>query len=250
MKSMPPPAQSFPAKKTATTDLPPVALPLDKILGPQSNLGLHVGAVGDMLMKKAEGVVMQKKITDYLVLVNGENPLPEGYEDTVERIWVENSFGDQYQVEKKTYEAFLGLQKDLLENDGIAVELISAYRTVEAQTNTYNHHMEKFGPEHTNKYVARPGHSEHHTGIAIDVGVVVDGALCRYAAKLLELGDLYRTIQAKLPQYGFILRYPRGKEPITKIGYECWHFRYLDSPALAKEITGKGWCFEEYWANK
>lgn len=187
--------------------------------------------------------------TDYMVLINGDNRLPENYENTIELVQVQNSFGEQHKVEKKTYEAFLRFQKDLLENDGIAIELISAYRTIQFQTDTYNRHMEQYGPEFTNKYVARPYHSEHHTGIAVDVGLVVDGNLLRYSA-LRDVDDIFQIIQSKLPQYGFILRYPKGKEPITKIGYECWHFRYLDCPEIAKEITEQGWCFEEYWANK
>ena len=110
--------------------------------------------------------------------------------------------------------------------------------------------METCGEEYTNKYVAKPGHSEHHTGIAIDVGIVVDGKLRRRIAELLEVDDIFQTVQAALPEYGFILRYPKDKEPITGIAYECWHYRYIDDPALAREITDKGWCFEEYWVNK
>ena len=187
--------------------------------------------------------------TDYMVLINGENPIPENYESTVELVRIENAFGEQFEVEKKTLEAFLQLQKDLQENDGIAIELVSVYRTLQFQTDNYDRHMRECGPEFTNKYVARPGHSEHHAGLAIDVGLVVNGELLRYS-KLGPFDDVFRVIQAKLPQYGFILRYPRGKEPITKIAYECWHFRYLDSPEIAKEITDKGWCFEEYFENK
>jgi LAS superfamily LD-carboxypeptidase LdcB len=192
---------------------------------------------------------MQQK-PDYLVLVNSANRLPADYEETVERITVQNNFGDRYQVEKKTYEAFLHLQKDLWENDGIQTELISAYRTVETQEKNFQSHLERFGEEYTYKYVAKPGHSEHHTGIAIDVGIVTDGKLRRRIQELLEVDELFHIVQAKLPKHGFILRYPRDKEAVTGIGYECWHFRYLDDPALAQEITDKGWCFEEYWANK
>lgn len=188
--------------------------------------------------------------TDYMVLINGAHRLPEGYEDTVERITVRNCAGNQYEVEKKTYEAFLRLQKDLLENDGIQTDLISAYRTVESQTASYNFYMETKGPEYTTKYVAKPGHSEHHTGLAIDVGIVVDGKLLFRVEELLAVDHLFQTVQAKLPQYGFILRYPKGKESITGIGYECWHFRYLDSPEIAKAITDQGLCFEEYRQTK
>lgn len=190
---------------------------------------------------------IQEKKPDYLLLVNEDHRLPDDFEETVEIIPIENAFGDHYQIEKKTYEAFLRLQADLLKNDGIQTDLISIYRTVKQQEETFARYLKNFGLEYANKYVAKPGHSEHHTGMAIDVGIVVDGKLTRTIEELLSVDDLFQTVQAKLPQYGFILRYPKGKEPITKIGYESWHFRYIDSPEIAKEITDKGICFEEYW---
>ena len=193
---------------------------------------------------------MNEKKPDYLVLANEDNRLPYNFEDTVERISVVNSVGDEYEIEKKTYEAFLRLQEDILKNDGIQAELISVYRTVKQQEESWNRYLNLFGLEYTKKYVAIPGHSEHHTGLAIDVGIIVNGKLHRTVAELLSVDHLFQTIHAKLPQYGFILRYPKGKESITKIGYEPWHYRYIDSPELAKEITERGICFEEYWQEK
>ncbi len=190
---------------------------------------------------------VKEKSPDYLVLVNGDNRLPECFENTVNIIPVENSVGDKYQIEEKTYEAFLRLRDDLLKNDGIQTELISVYRTIPQQEATFERYLQKFGLEYANTYVAKPGHSEHHTGLAIDVGIMVDGTLTRTVEELLGVNDLFKIVQAKLPQYGFILRYPAGKESVTKIGYESWHFRYIDSPEIAKSITEQGICFEEYW---
>ena len=190
------------------------------------------------------------KKPDYMILVNGENRLPEGFEDSVELIRVENSVGDSYQIEKKTYEAFLRLQEDLLENDGIRTDLISVYRSVKQQEETFERYRTKFGLEYAKTYAAMPGHSEHHTGMAIDVGIFVGDKLYRTVEDMLSVDDLFLVVQKKLPKYGFILRYPKDKTDITKIGYECWHFRYIDSPSLAQEITEKGLCFEEYWATK
>ncbi|MBQ2696153.1 MAG: M15 family metallopeptidase [Clostridia bacterium] len=189
----------------------------------------------------------ESKKPDYLVLVNEDNRLPENFEDTIEIITVENAVGNTYQIEKKTYEAFMRLREELLENDGIQAELISVYRTIPDQEATFNRYVEKFGMDYARTYAALPGHSEHHTGLAIDVGVMIDGKLIRTIEGMLELDHLFKIMQSKLPKYGFILRYPKGKEAVTKIGYECWHFRYIDSPALAKEITDQGICFEEYW---
>ena len=192
---------------------------------------------------------MEKK-PDYMVLVNGENRLPENFEDTIELVMAKNMEGVCYPIEKKTYEAFLRLRQDMLENEGMQIELVSVYRTVATQEKIWESGKRKDGLEYTKKYVAIPGHSEHHTGFAIDVSIVVDGKLVHGMPNLLKIDPLYGPVQAKLPKYGFILRYPKDKEAITKIGYEPWHFRYIDSPEIAREITDRGICFEEYWEER
>ena len=193
---------------------------------------------------------MNERNTDYLVLVNEDNRLPDGFENTVELIPTENIAGNRFLVEKKTYEAFLRLQEDILKNDSIQTVLLNSYRTVKQQEEIFERNLKERGLEHTRKYVAIPGCSEHHTGFAIDVGILLEGKLYRKREDLLSVSHLLEIVQKKLPQYGFILRYPKGKEAITKINYEPWHFRYIDSPDLAKEITDQGICFEEYWSSK
>ena len=185
--------------------------------------------------------------TDYLVLVNGDHALPVDYQETVELLTAENCEGKCYGVEKKTYEAFLRLREDLLRNHGIQAELISGHRTIEAQINSFNNYLNKFGLEYANKYVAKPGHSEHHTGLAIDVGILREGRVYFTIEDLLSVDDLFQIIHKKLPDYGFILRYPADKKPVTGIGYEPWHFRYIDSPEIARQMADEGICFEEYW---
>ena len=189
---------------------------------------------------------MIEKKPDYLVLVNEDNRLPDGFEDTVELISVENVAGNRFMVEKKTYDAFLRLQEDVLKNDSIQTVLLGSYRTVKQQEETFAWNLKEYGWEHTCKYVAKPGCSEHHTGFAIDVGILLEGKLCRARKDLLSVDHLFKIVQKKLPQYGFILRYPKGKESVTKIAYEPWHYRYIDSPEIAREITDQGICFEEY----
>ena len=80
-------------------------------------------------------------------------------------------------------------------------------------------------------YVAVPGYSEHHTGLALDL--------------YLESMDVWAKIHAKLPEFGFILRYPEGKEDITGYAYEPWHVRYVGMDT-AEEITSRGITLEEY----
>ena len=187
---------------------------------------------------------------DYMILINSENKIPEGFLDTVELVEVENPEGSRFRVEKKTYEAFLKLQADIRENDGLEIALLNSYRTLEAQQKAFDNYFYKFGLAYAEKYAARPGCSEHHTGFAIDVSFLQDGKLTHSAQELLKLDDLFQVVHKKLAKYGFLLRYPRGKEEITKINYEPWHYRYIDDPVIAKEIAERGICFEEYWQER
>ena len=190
------------------------------------------------------------KETNYQILINSENKIPEGFLDTVELVEVENPEGSRFRVEKKTYEAFLKLQADIRENDGLEIALLNSYRTLEAQQKAFDNYFYKFGLAYAEKYAARPGCSEHHTGFAIDVSFWQDGKLTHSAQELLKLDDLFRVVHKKLAKYGFLLRYPKGKEEITKINYEPWHYRYIDDPVIAKEIADRGICFEEYWQTR
>ena len=187
---------------------------------------------------------------NYQILINSENKIPEGFLDTVELVEVENPEGSRFRVEKKTYEAFLKLQADIRENHGLEIALLNSYRTLEAQQKAFDNYFYKFGLAYAEKYAARPGCSEHHTGFAIDVSFLRGGKLTHGAQELLELDDLFRVVHKKLAKYGFLLRYPRGKEEITKINYEPWHYRYIDSPEIAQEIWERGICFEEYWQER
>ena len=187
---------------------------------------------------------------DYMVLVNPEHRLPEGFADTAEIIDAENCVGEKCKIERKTYEAFLRLREDMMENDGLQIELLSVYRTLEKQEEIFERYTRMYGPEYAKTYVSVPGHSEHHTGLAIDVGFYLDGVVDHANATLFSLVEQYAAVHKKLHKYGFILRYPKGKEAITKIGYEPWHFRYIDDPVIAQKIADQGICFEEYWENK
>ena len=186
-------------------------------------------------------------MADYMILVNPAHKLPEGFEKTVEIIPVQNCVGEKYEIEKKTYEAFLRLREDLIENDGIQPELLSVYRTVEKQEEIFTRYTREHGLEYAKTYAAVPGHSEHHTGFAIDVGFYLDGKVDHANATLFSLVEQYAAVHKKLGKHGFILRYPKGKEAITQIGYEPWHFRYIDDPTLAQKLADEGICFEEYW---
>ena len=189
---------------------------------------------------------------DYMILVNKGHPLPEGWEESLQTVKTVNSLGDEVEVEKKTYEAYLLLKKSLEEKEGICLELDSALRSVAVQQEIMQRFTEKYGAEYARRTVAPPGCSEHHTGLALDLYYRLknaDGTFWDVSEneELEEHPDIWAVIHGRLADYGFILRYPEGKEHITGYQYEPWHIRYLDSPAAAAEIMSTpGMTFEEW----
>ncbi len=182
---------------------------------------------------------------DYLVLVNKENALPDGWEDAVETVFLTNSLGDEVEVEKEAFAAYLKLKADLA-GKGITVDLDSARRSVREQREIWDDFAVTYGEEYTKRYVAVPGYSEHHTGLALDLYLIVDGKDVYLNEEMVEYPRIWETIHEALAGYGFILRYLEGKEAITGYGYEPWHIRYVGSADVAEEIAGKGITLEEY----
>ncbi len=124
----------------------------------------------------------------------------------------------------------------------VKLNLVSTYRTVADQQSIWDKNVQESGEEYARNYVASPGHSEHHTGMAIDFSFFrpADGASIPVAE--YEHGI---WLTEHCAEYGFILRYPDHKVDITRISYEPWHFRYVGAPHAAV-ITKADLCFEEY----
>lgn len=119
--------------------------------------------------------------------------------------------------------------------------VISGYRTKEYQAGLLQQRIKEEGAEKAAKWVAQPGHSEHHTGYALDVGLYTrSGKGESYTGQ-----GKYSWINENCWKYGFIVRYPSDKTDLTGILYEPWHFRYLGIPHAAV-IREKGFCMEEY----
>ena len=191
----------------------------------------------------------EKDTIDYLVLVNKENKLPDDWEEKVELSDAEDFEGGTIQVEKKALEQFNKL-KEALHEEGVDIVLDSCYRSVKRQQEIWDQFTEEYGEEYTKKYVAVPGYSEHHTGLAIDVALYKDGKYIYDNDEMIAEKDIFAKVHAKLADYGFILRYKEGKEDTTGYGYEPWHFRYVGSVEVAKEIMDKDLTLEEYLENK
>lgn len=188
---------------------------------------------------------------DYFVLVNKTNKLPDDWEDILETVTVTNSVGDTVEVEKETYEAYLLLKEDLEKNDGIYLELDSGRRSVAEQQEIMDRYIRDYGADYAAKTVAKPGYSEHHTGLAIDLYFRIkdeDGNFkdVYYNEDLVQYPDIWAKIHSKIADYGFILRYLEGREHITGYGYEPWHLRYIAMGDEAKMIMEQDITFEEF----
>ena len=177
---------------------------------------------------------------DYMALVNKTHALPDDWEDKLETVHMTNSVGDDVEVEKKAYDAYLELKAEL-EKEGVYVDLDSARRSVAEQQRIMDDFTEKYGADYAAKTVAKPGYSEHHTGLALDLYLIIDGKDVVENEDMIQYPEIWSKIHAKLAD-----RYLDGSEHITGYGYEPWHIRYLDNVDTAKEITSKGVTFEEY----
>lgn len=187
----------------------------------------------------------QESKIDYMTLVNKLNALPEDWETNLETETFTNTVGDEVEVEKKAYAAYLALKSDL-EAEGVYVDLDSARRSVAEQQRIMDDFTKEYGADYAAKTVAAPGYSEHHTGLALDLYLIIDGKDVVLNEEMVQYPEIWKKIHAKLAENGFILRYLDNMEHITGYGYEPWHIRYIDDPAKAKEIMSEGLTLEEY----
>ena len=191
-------------------------------------------------------------IMNYLVLVNKDHPLPSGWEEALDTVKTVNSVGDEVEAERRTYEAYLLLKKDLEEHDDIRTELDSGRRSVAMQQEILDRYTAKYGADYASKVVAPPGFSEHHTGLALDLYYRMrnrDGSFrdIYYNEDMEQYPEIWDKIHARLAAHGFILRYPKDQEQITGYTYEPWHIRYVGDPAVAKEIMSRPGMTLEEW---
>lgn len=178
-----------------------------------------------------------------LLLVNASNPLPDGFEPELDTVT-----GD-WQVDRRIVEPLTKMMNQA-RGEGIDLLICSAYRSVDKQTQLFESRKSNYlaqGMDEEEAVAAtltltnRPGTSEHHTGLALDIVTpsyqnLDDGYADTPAAKwLLE----------NAASFGFILRYPKDKSSITQVSFEPWHYRYVGEEH-AKAIMEAGICLEEY----
>jgi len=126
---------------------------------------------------------------------------------------------------------------------GFDLVAFSGYRSFEYQTTLYDNYVKRDGQAAADRYSARPGYSEHQTGLAFDIGE--RGKEDVWLTEAFGETPAGQWLFAHAQEYGFILRFPQNKEEITGYMYESWHYRYVGKE-IAKEITKKNITLEEY----
>jgi D-alanyl-D-alanine carboxypeptidase len=180
------------------------------------------------------------------VLVNKVNKLPKDYQPS-NLMYPNIPFTFEQKAEKRQMRSEAGAAIEKLfagaEQDGVQLLGVSAYRSHASQTALFNYYVDLDGYEAASTYSAVPGTSEHETGLAIDV----TGENGECAAEDCFAGTVEADwLQEHAAEYGFIIRYPKGKDSITGYQYEPWHLRYVGK-AIAKEIMSRGITLEEYY---
>lgn len=185
---------------------------------------------------------LKKDDGDLLVLVNKLHAVSKDYYPT-DMVAIDGDYTTNQGLEMKSeaYDAYLEMRKAAREDD-IKFKICSAYRTYSTQEYLYNSYLGTMGEELRNIRSAYPGRSEHHTGYAIDITSKSMGwTLSQEFANYPE----GQWINEHCSEYGFIIRYPKGKTDITGYDYEPWHLRYVGVEA-ATEISEQGITLEEY----
>lgn len=181
------------------------------------------------------------------VLVNKKNKIKQNYIDKITLIKTNLVDDEECLVEEKTLLAYQKLKQKLQEQK-IQIGLASAYRSLQTQQEIYDQFVIEYKEDYANKFVAPVGTSEHHTGLALDLALKINGKYEWDGTKLIKEEKTYQKIHTYLAEHGFILRYPKGKEQITGYPYEPWHIRYVGK-IPAKIIMDNNWTLEEYLTN-
>ena len=175
----------------------------------------------------------------HVVLVNKNYKLPDNYIPAdLEQISILYSNDDKY-LRKDAKEAFENLSQDASVL-GYKIVAVSAYRDYNYQDKLYNNYIGEKGNDYADICSARPGHSEHQTGLAVDVM----GSNNDYDE--FENSIEFEWMKNNAHKYGFILRYPENKTKITGFKYEPWHYRYV-GVEVAKTIYREKITLEEYY---
>ena len=177
-----------------------------------------------------------------LMLVNGKNPLPDNYDSDIRKdlVEIEPELRNNNYVTKihKSVYPYITAMVRAAQADGVDLKVWSPFRSYADQKVLFENQVKKSGgnEELAATVVARPGTSEHNTGICTDFNMADDA---------FEKTPMYKWMTENAEDYGFILRYPKNKQDKTGVIYESWHWRFVGID-MAKKINKSGLCLEEY----
>jgi len=177
-----------------------------------------------------------------LLLVNSENPLPESYDSEVRKDLVEidkKYRNNDYvtQIHKDIY-PYITAMVAAAQADGVDLRVWSPFRSYAIQKDLFQKQVDRVGgdEEKAATVVARPGTSEHNTGLCADFNMASDA---------FEETEMYTWMKKNAENYGFVMRYSKEKQPITGVIHESWHWRFVGINH-AKKMNELGYCLEEY----
>ncbi len=196
-------------------------------------------------MVEINGVTLDASYSN-LLLVNGKNPLPEDYDyegnlTTIPQKYIKGSLT---QIDKDIW-PYLQAMLDAARSENIDIGVWSPYRSYTTQKMLFERQVTKQknngvpadqAEDKAATIVARPGTSEHNTGLALDINC---------ANHSFENTAAYKWLKENAENYGFIMRYSADKQDKTGVIHESWHWRFVGINA-AKEINRLGMCLEEY----
>lgn len=171
-----------------------------------------------------------------LVLINRTHPIGEDASPTLVPL------GESGVLLERQAACLLTACFQKLDAEGRIVP-VSGWRSQAEQQAIWDGSLAEHGASFTRQFVALPGCSEHQTGLAIDLGL--GGPEVDFLCPNFPYEGICQQFRGLAPSYGFIERYPEGKEAVTGIAHEPWHFRYVGVPH-AELMTARGWTLEEY----
>ncbi|MEN1761118.1 M15 family metallopeptidase [Anoxynatronum sibiricum] len=222
---------------------PEIIIPIDEWLPLESQEERLQALEGKEIRVMQQPPGITKKPERINVIVNQEHPLPADYvpENLVTPKVPVMYSGEASLLRKEAADALETMVAEALRVTGEELILRSGYRSYATQRYLFNTRAQERGEAVANRSTARPGESEHQTGLAADI--TSPGVRRQLTTRFGETPE-GKWLQENAHHYGFILRYPAGKEAITGYIYEPWHFRYV-GPGLAARLYESGLTMEE-----
>lgn len=198
------------------------------------------------MANKTKSIPLDTDKNSITVFVNKEYSLPADYKPE-DLVVPDIPFSFSYYAEKKLMrkEAAAALEKlfAAAQKENLSLYGVSAYRSYDRQKQIYETNIQTKGSAYTNRYSAKPGFSEHQTGLAIDVSTP---SISNHLEPIFAYTPEGKWLAKNAHLYGFILRYPKGKEHLTGYSYEPWHIRYVGKK-LACYLYENDLILEEYY---